>query len=101
MAFTDAATSSTQRPLGDEFIVNSTTVGNQQFPAVDIDASGAVVVWQSFDADSDDWQVYAQMFDAEGNADGDEIFIADGRTAAVAKGTGNDFVVAWENGDTG
>ena len=83
-------------PLGDEFAVNTTTIGNQQFPAVDVDASGAVVVWQSFDADSDTWQVYAQMFDADGDAAGDEIFIASGRTASVAKGAGNDFVVAWE-----
>ncbi len=84
-------------PLGDEIAVNTTTAGNQQFPDIDIDASGAVVAWQSSNAGV--WKVYAQRFDAQGNAAGDELFVATGRTASVTKGTGNDFVVAWETDD--
>ncbi|MEA1949955.1 MAG: putative Ig domain-containing protein [Planctomycetota bacterium] len=88
-------------PLGDEIAVNTTTTGNQQFPAIDSDASGTIVVWQSFDTEVDDWKVYAQRFDAQGNADGDELFVATGRTASVTKGPGNDFVVAWETDGIG
>src|SRR5690606_38403836 len=50
-------------PQGSEFRVNSTTLGNQVFPAVTTNAAGDfVIVWQSELQDGDGYGIYAQSY---------------------------------------
>jgi hypothetical protein len=53
-------------PAGDEFVVNSTTKGTQEFPGVAADADGKVIiVWSSTGADGPGSRdVFAQRFDS-------------------------------------
>ena len=62
-----------------EFRVNTYTDSDQQSPNVAANPAtgGFQVVWQSDGQDGFFWGVYAQNFDAQGNAVGDEIEIAD------------------------
>ncbi|PJA96292.1 MAG: hypothetical protein CO129_07375, partial [Ignavibacteriales bacterium CG_4_9_14_3_um_filter_34_10] len=54
-------------PVGDEFLVNTTTQFSQTKPQVAINANGEfVIVWESWTENSDR-DVYMQMFDANGN----------------------------------
>lgn len=90
-------------PLGGEFPVNSFTTGAQLRPAV---ASGAlgnfVVVWDSYQLDEID--VFAQIYDADGDPVGGE-FQANAQTTgtqshpAVATDAAGNFVVAWQDSD--
>src|SRR5690349_14393714 len=57
--------SATGDPLGDEFLVNTTTAGTQGAPAVAADGAGAfVVAWLGSDAAG--YGVYAQRYGAAG-----------------------------------
>jgi len=87
-------------PDGGEFLVNTTTEGNQQLSSLSVNAAGdCVIAWQSFDLQSAAWNVYVQRFDPEGVALGGETSLGPGRSARVAVGPVGDFVVAWENHD--
>ena len=88
-------------PLGGEFQVNTSTAGNQQFPAVDAGNDGFVVTWQSFGTDGDGQGVYAQRYDADGVAQGTELqvnttTVGDQRRPDVAVAGGGSFVICWE-----
>ncbi|MEM6784506.1 MAG: hypothetical protein AAF624_12320, partial [Bacteroidota bacterium] len=88
---------------GSEFRVNTTTTNSQRDPAVAMDADGDfVVAWASFAQDGSDYGVYAQRYDASGNAVGSE-FLVNTTTASsqtlpsVAMDADGDFVVTWES----
>lgn len=62
-------------PVGSEFQVNTTTAGDQSYPAVAMDGSGNfVVAWSSYNQDAaNTWGVYAQRFSAAGAPLGSEF----------------------------
>ena len=89
---------------GEEFLVNSYTLGSQRLPAVATGASGSfVVVWQSEDQDGSVYSIQGQHFDSAGNPLGDEFQVnsyttgSQERPAVTADEQGN-FVVVWQGG---
>jgi len=93
-------------PLGPEILVNTTTAGCQQAPAVASDSAGNfVVVWQSDGQDGSGWGVFGRRFTREGVALGGEISIAvttagDQRSPAVARHPSGAFLVTWQSAST-
>jgi hypothetical protein len=88
-------------PQGSEIAVNTYTTGDQEEPAVAMDANGNfVVAWVSEAQDSSDYGIFAQRFDAAGAPQGLEFrvntyFTGPQRRQAVAMDADGDFVVAW------
>jgi len=86
--------------LGANFIVNTTTNGDQNEPAVAIDGSGdALVVWQT--DHTGDLEIRGRSFNAAGSAIGNEFAVNttisdDQQLPAVAGSAGGGFVVAWQ-----
>ena len=83
--------------------VNSYTTGEQQSPAIAMDADGDfVVTWQSEGQDGSWWGIYAQRYSAAGAAVGSEIQVTTttlgGQAGpAVAMDADGDFVVTWQS----
>ena len=96
-------------PGGDEFQVNTTEVGAQYMPDVELDDFGqAIVVWQSSSQDGDDLGIYGQRL-AGLEKLGPEFNVNTYTTGPqmsprVAAGPESDFTVVWESsghaGDT-
>jgi len=88
-------------PLGDEFQVNSFTVGGQRWPSVASDANGNfLVAWQRFDGSG--VGVFGQRYDSAGVAQGGEFQVNTFTTLSqqypsVGTTGTNEFVVAWES----
>jgi hypothetical protein len=85
--------------LTGEVQVNTTTMGNQQFPAVDARDAGFVVTWQGPDADGNG--IFARRFDSAGAPVGGEIVVPPSATnnqrrPDVAVQSNGDFVVCWD-----
>ena len=62
------------RPAGEEFLINTTTAGNQTEPAVAMSSAGFVVTWTGpgiFDLNQED--IFAQWFDPNGTPIGNEL----------------------------
>ncbi len=84
----------------DDFIVNTTTLGNQQFSSVVVDATGNfIVAWQGYDLTTGMWNVYLQRFDPLANPLGEEQVLGQGRFPTVTWGPNGDFIAAWETYD--
>lgn len=87
--------------LGDEFLVNVATPGNQNEPAVALDDQGRfAVVWQGPGLDQED--VFLRLFQADGTARTGELLVnveTSGRQLypRVALGGAGTLVVAWES----
>ncbi len=92
-------------PLGGEFRINTTTIKDQSAPVIAMGDGGSfVVAWQSVRQDGDDWGVYAQRFDAAGNAAGTEFRVTtvtfkDQTNPAIAADAAGNFVIAWQSQD--
>ena len=90
-------------PLGPDFRVNTFTTGAQSNPAVAMDDAGNfVVAWTSVDQDGSLSGVFAQRFDAGGNAQGGEFRVNTLTTheqdlPRLAMDADGDFVIAWES----
>jgi hypothetical protein len=90
-------------PVGADFPVNTTTIGKQESPAVDVAPDGSfVVVWQS--PDFDDKGIFAQMFLADGTPLGTEFRVNATETGKqdkprVAVAGDGRFVVIWQAED--
>ncbi len=88
---------------GGEFIVNSTTAGDQQAVDVAMAPSGErVVVWQSKDQDGSGQGIYLQRFSKEGLVVGLETRVntttsGDQTAPSVATARDGSFVVAWSS----
>jgi hypothetical protein len=88
---------------GTEFQVNTQTAGSQSYATVAMNADGSfVVTWSSQNQDGDGWGVYAQRYDALGNAVGGEFqvnvnAVSDQMYSAVAINANGDFVVTWSS----
>ena len=85
--------------LGGEFLVNTTTAGDQRNSAIAMDSSGNfVIVWSGQDGGG--YGIYGQRFDAAGVAQGGEFLINtttadDQHLGSVAMDSDGDFVVVW------
>jgi len=87
-------------PVGDEFRINTTRLGNQKEPSVAADPAGNfVVVWQS--KDGNDWDIFAQRFDANGTPVDVEFRVNDDPNGGqlhpkVAMSKTGAFAIVWE-----
>jgi hypothetical protein len=86
-------------PVTGEILVNTTTNGNQQFPAIDAINNSFVVTWQGPDGDGNG--IFARRFSAAGVAIGGEIIVTgapagEQRRPDVAMEADGDFVICWE-----
>ncbi len=92
-------------PLTDPLLVNTTTAGDQTFPAVSMDDDGDfVVAWTSYGQDGSSSGVYVRRYSAQGAALSDEIQVNTTTTGrqqypALALDSDGDFVVVWWNQD--
>jgi hypothetical protein len=89
--------------IGDEFRVNSFTSSSQQFSTVAMDADGDfAVTWSSNSQDGSGWGVYAQRYNAAGQALGNEFRVNSYTSGSqiyskVAMDADGDFVVIWNS----
>ncbi|MDA0781250.1 MAG: putative Ig domain-containing protein [Rickettsiales bacterium] len=88
-----------------EIFVNTTTVGNQDTPAITaLTGGGHVIVWKN-EVSDDYYKVYGQMFDAFGNKIGAEIVVSEDVNSGdlydvTILGTSDGgFWVGWQNYD--
>lgn len=93
---------------GVEFLVNTTTTGDQELPTVAMSSSGAFVVgWTSAGQDGGGKGIYAQRYNAAGVAQGSEFRVNtttsdDQDNATVSMDTTGNFVFGWSsNGQDG
>lgn len=90
-------------PLGDAFLVNTTTENSQANPAVAVDGDGDfIITWRSQGQDGSGYGVYAQQYSAAGVPQGGEFRVntfttGDQRNAEVAMDAAGNFVVAWHS----
>ncbi|MEH2135616.1 beta strand repeat-containing protein [Nostoc sp.] len=86
---------------GNEFKVNTSTIGDQINPTVAIDATGDFVIsWQSQDGSGTG--IYAQRYNSAGVAQGNEFkvntYTADNQiNPTVAMDAAGDFVISWQS----
>jgi hypothetical protein len=89
--------------LTDWEVVNTTTSGFQQFPAIAMNGSGEyVVAWTSDTQDGSGQAVYAQRFSAAGVKQGTEFRVnvttaGDQQFPSVAVDDSGNFVIAWQS----
>ncbi len=91
---------------GSEFLVNTTTASNQEFPEVTgLVDGGFVVVWESLGQDSAGTDgIYGQRYDASGNVIGSEFLIntivsGQETNPAITPLPDGSFVVTWQSTD--
>jgi hypothetical protein len=93
----------TGMPTGGEIAVNSTTVGDQDGPAIAAASTGAfVVVWRSEGQDGSGSGIFGQRFDPAGNPAGSEFPVntfttGEQITPDVAADAAGNFVVVWNS----
>ena len=93
--------------LGDAFKLNQTLLNNQQAPEiVALEAGGFAVVWQSEESAGGTFDIYARLFDADGNAASEEILVSDDSTGqqikpAIEVASDGTLVIAWESNHLG
>lgn len=92
-------------PVGDEFRVNQTAAGTQQYPVIGMDDDGdTVIAWASGGQDSDDFGIYARRYSSNGVVQGDE-FRVNSTTAgqqnlpSVSVDSDGDFTIVWSSED--
>ena len=90
-------------PVGDEFPVNTTTIGNQKMPAVAMDAAGNfVVVWHGPGVSEED--IFARRFEPNGAPLADEFRVnsrTDSRqfSPGAAMNDNGKLIIVWESLD--
>ena len=84
---------------GDQFQVNSTTSGDQQFPSISaLDDGGFVIVWRSEDVTSEQRNVFAQRYDASGAKVGAEFQVNTSLATDPSSGSINPCIVGLDGG---
>ena len=83
------------------FAVNSSLSADKLFPDVASVGNGYFVVWQTDDEqDNDTYDIFGQLFDADGVKIGAEFQIATGSVQAVSIiAVGNNYIVCWPTQD--
>ncbi|MEZ6092908.1 MAG: hypothetical protein R3C03_01525 [Pirellulaceae bacterium] len=85
-------------PLGDAFLVNTTTLGNQSQPVVASDAAGNfTIAWQAVDQDGDGYGIFAQRYDFDGNVIGSEFQV---NTSSTGHQTHPDIAMNFADGSS-
>jgi len=85
--------------------VNTNITDDQQRPVAAMDNDGNfVVVWESLDSGGNEWDIFAQRYDAAGTALGGEIPVNTTvseyqRRPTIAMDDAGNFVVVWADGD--
>jgi hypothetical protein len=96
-------------PIGGEFLVNTRTTDEQDYPAIGMAADGSfTIAWSSNNQDGNSLGIYAQNFDASGTRVGGEYRVngtTSGSQAQPAVGVGayGDLAIVWQGpgvGDT-
>jgi Ca2+-binding RTX toxin-like protein len=93
-------------PAGSEFIINDTTPGRQQGPAVTALSDGRFVVAWYGDAEGGTYDIVGRVFNADGSTAGDE-FLVNTRVGSYEYGpnitelSDGRFVVTWHYSDWG
>ena len=87
-------------PAGAEFHVNTYTPGQQSYPSVAADASGAFVVAWGSEQDGSGYGIFAQRYDPSGAPNGAEFQVNSHTTfrqwkPSVAAGADGAFVMVW------
>jgi hypothetical protein len=89
-------------PVGEEFMVNTTTVGVQQYPSIAMNSDGQfVIVWYG-DTDDSEEGVFARQYDGNGQPVGNESQLntyINGiqKMPVAAMQTSGRFIVAWQS----
>jgi hypothetical protein len=92
-------------PLGDDFLVNQFSAGNQSGPAIGVEAGGAfVIAWTSSGQDGSGTGVYARHYSFGGIPLGNEFRVnthtaGDQYDPAVAVDRDGNFAIAWTSND--
>lgn len=90
-------------PMGGEFQVNSSTMGNQRFSDVAAYNDGFVIVWQTDGGqDGDGLGVFGQLYDDTGGTIGGEFQLSQTtagpqRRPTVAMDSAGNFVTCWDS----
>ena len=91
------------KAVGSEFLVNTTTDGDQSNPTVAVAPDGRfVIAWQSNGQDGSGWGVYAQRFTADGEKDGGEFLVntytnSDQTSPSAAMDKDGNFIIVWRS----
>ncbi len=97
------STNNSATAAGTEFQVNTYTTNSQVLPSTTGLANGSfVITWQSYDQDGSYRGVYAQMYDAVGDAIGSEFQVNtetanSQRDPAIASLSDGGFVITWSS----
>ncbi|MBT99683.1 MAG: hypothetical protein CL902_13830, partial [Dehalococcoidia bacterium] len=89
--------------VGDEMMVNTYTSGTQEVPSIGSLADGGfVVTWRDNSSHSNNWDVWAQQFDANSDAVGGEFRVnsyesSEQREARVTGLEGGGYVITWHD----
>ncbi|GAB4393084.1 MAG: hypothetical protein Tsb005_09860 [Gammaproteobacteria bacterium] len=95
--------SATGNRVGSEFLINTTTTDTQTNPTVTTLMMGNIVVaWESLNQDGSGYGLFAQLFDASGNAIGSEFQLntttAGNQTNVEIASNANDgFIAVWQS----
>jgi hypothetical protein len=65
------------QPLGADFLINQTTAGDQDSPAVAGNADGFVVVWRSQASEDEPGRIFGRRYDAAGSPRGGEFPVSE------------------------
>ena len=84
--------------VGNQFTINETIAGNQQWASVDVDATGNFVVTWS---DRDNEQVLGRYFAADGFDTGEFVVANNAEDSAVTINDQGRYAFAWENANGG
>ncbi|MCD6459481.1 PEP-CTERM sorting domain-containing protein [bacterium] len=87
--------------IGAEFLINTYTASDQEYPAIASNGDDFIVTWQSYGQDGYSDGIYGQKIDSFGNLIGDEFLIntytASNQQHPAIASNGDDFIVAWDS----
>ncbi len=88
--------------IGSEFRVNTCTNGSQCRPSASSDGVSYLITWQSYVQDGDEWGVFGQLFDNEGNPIGTEFqvntYTTKTQSLSSVGSEGETYLITWQSG---
>lgn len=88
-------------PQDAEFLVNTTSIGDQRQPSVGVaDDGDFIITWQSSAQDGDGLGIYAQRYDEDGTSQGSEFQVNttttnNQRAPSIDVAEDGDFIITW------